>query len=143
MLVPGSYIAAEDRADGEAGFTLVEVIVALAILSLGIGTLIGMISTSLRQTAAAARTTEAGSLAQSLLARAGTEFPIGAAEQTGESPSGYRWTLRTSAFGEAKEREEWPIGAYRVSAEVEWVENGQPRAYVLNTLRLGPKAARP
>lgn len=141
--MPGAQMKIEDRADGEAGFTLVEVIVALAILALGIGGLISMISRSLQQTAAAARATEASSLAQSVLARLGTELPIKMEEQTGEFPNGYRWTLRTSPYGDLKEREEWPIGAYMVSTEVGWIEGGQRRAYVLDTLRLGPKAVRP
>ena len=133
----------EDRADDEAGFTLVEVIVALAILALGIGGLIGMISGSLQQTALAARTTEAGTLAQSLLARVGTELPIRAEEQSGEFPNGYRWTLKASVYGDPREREEWPIGAYKVSAEVDWLDGDKRRVYTLETLRLGPKAVRP
>lgn len=129
--------------DGEAGFTLVEVIVALAVLSIGIGVLFGTISASLRRSAAAARTAEASSLAQSLLARVGTEIPIRADEQSGELANGYRWTLKTSVYGDARERQEWPIGGYRVAAEVNWQEGGQARFYVIETLRLGPKAARP
>jgi len=133
----------ESRADGEAGFTLVEVIVAIAMLALGMGALIGLISASLQQTVSAARTSEAGSLAQSLLARVGTELAISTAELTGEFPNGYRWTLKTSPYGDARERQEWPFGAYHVSAEVEWVETGRRRAYALHTLRLGPKVVRP
>jgi len=131
------------HADSEAGFTLVEVIVALAILSLGIGGLLGMISTSLQQIAAAARLTEARSLAQSLLARVGADLPISLLEQAGELPNGYRWTLKASAYGDPKQHEEWPIGAYRVSAEVEWLDSGSRRAFSLETLRLGPKVVRP
>jgi general secretion pathway protein I len=132
-----------DCAEGEDGFTLVEVIVALAILALGIGGLTAMISTSLQQTAVAARTSEAGSLAQSLLARVGRELPIREEEQQGEFANGYGWTLRTSIYGDAREREEWPVGAYKIFAQVEWQDGGMRRVYALETLRLGPKAARP
>src|SRR5689334_24993557 len=53
---------------GEAGFTLVEVIVALAMLSVGLTVLLGMISSGLGRTGTAERTAAAASLAQSLLA---------------------------------------------------------------------------
>src|SRR5690242_7186668 len=79
--------------EGEAGFTLVEVIVALAILSLGLGVLLGVISGSLRQTADAARMAEAGALAQSLVAELGTDLQIKPGDSFGQFPNGYRWHL--------------------------------------------------
>lgn len=127
---------------GEAGFTLVEVIVALAILSLGLSVLLGSISGSLRQTATAARMAEAGALAQSLLAEVGTDPAIKPEESSGEFPNGYRWHLRMQPYGGANEREEWPVGAYLISTEVEWEEGASRRSYALTTLRLGPKVAR-
>src|ERR1700732_1636245 len=77
------------HAGHEAGFTLVEVIVALAILSIGLSVLLGLISGSLRQTAEAERMAEAGSLAQSLLAEVGTALPIKLEERDGQFPNGY------------------------------------------------------
>lgn len=130
------------RAGHEAGFTLVEVIVALAILSVGLSTLLGVISNSLRQTAHAERMAAAGSLAQSLLAEVGTERPIKPEERDGQFPNGFRWHLKMHPYGDVKEREEWPVGVYAVSAEVEWEDGAQRRSYALTTLRLGPKAVR-
>lgn len=130
------------HAGREAGFTLVEVIVALAMLSLGLSTLFGVISNSLRQTANAERMAEAGSLAQSLMAEVGTERPIKPEERGGRFPNGYRWHLKMYPYGDVKEREEWPIGVYMVSTEVEWDEGTQRRSYALTTLRLGPKVVR-
>jgi general secretion pathway protein I len=126
----------------EAGFTLVEVIVALAILSIGLSVLLGLISGSLRQTAEAERMAEAGSLAQSLLAEVGTDLPIKLEERDGQFPNGYQWHLRMHQYGDAREREEWPIGLYVISTEVEWAEGTQRRSYALTTLRLGPRAVR-
>ena len=126
----------------ESGFTLVEVIVALAILSLGLSVLLGSISGSLRRTATAARMAEAGALAQSLLAEVGTDLAIKPEESFGEFPNGYRWHLKMQPYGEANEREEWPVGAYQISTEVEWEEGASRRSYALTTLRLGSKVAR-
>jgi general secretion pathway protein I len=126
----------------EAGFTLVEVIVALAILSIGLSVLLGLISGSLRRTAETERMAEAGSLAQSLLAEVGTDLPIKLEERDGQFPNGYRWHLRMHSYGDAREREEWPVGLYMISTEVEWAEGTQRRSYALTTLRLGPRAVR-
>jgi general secretion pathway protein I len=128
--------------EGEAGFTLVEVIVALAILSVGLSILLGLISNGLRQTGNAERMAEAGSLAQSLLAEVGTDLAIKPELREGQFPNGYRWRLRMLHFGDAREREEWPVGAYTILTEVEWQQGSERRSYALTTLRLGPKAVR-
>jgi general secretion pathway protein I len=124
----------------EAGFTLVEVIVALAILSVGLSILLGLISSSLRQTASAERMAEAGSLAQSLMAEVGTDLSIKPEQRDGLFPNGYRWHLKMLPYGDAIERDEWPVGAYTISTEVEWEEGTGRRSYALTTMRLGPKA---
>lgn len=140
--VAGNLRRLRPHAGDEAGFTLIEVIVALAILSVGLSALLGLISNSLRQTANAGRMAEAGSLAQSLMAEVGTERPIKPEEREGQFPNGYRWHLKMHPYGDAKEREEWPVGVYTVSTEVEWDVGAQRRSYALTTLRLGPKAVR-
>ena len=126
----------------EDGFTLVEVIVALAILAVGLGVLLELMSGSLRQTSSAERMAEAGSLTQSLMSEVGIDLPVKPDERGGQFPNGYRWHLKMQPYGDAKEREEWPVGVYTISAEVEWDEGAQRRAYALSTLRLGPKAVR-
>lgn len=131
-----------DGTKREAGFTLVEVIVALAILSAGLGLLLGLISNSLRQTASAQRMAEAGSLAQSLMAEVGTVLPIRPEARDGQYPNGYRWHLKVQPYDSARESEERPVGLYRISAEIEWEQGAEKRFYVLTTLRLGPKDAR-
>lgn len=126
----------------EAGFTLVEVIVALAMLSIGLGLVLGLISDGLKRTGSAGRMAEAGSLAQSLMAQVGTDWSIKPDERDGLFPNGFRWRLRMLPYGDVKEREEWPVGVYTISTEVEWEEGTGLRSYALTTLRLGPKAVR-
>ena len=133
---------APHRREDEAGFTLVEVIVALAILSLGLSVVLGVISGSMRQTADAARMADASVLAQSLLAEVGTDLQIMPEQRSGQFRNGYRWHLKMQPYGGVKEREEWPVGAYQISTEVEWDEGAGRRSYALTTLRLGPKAVR-
>lgn len=131
------------RKGSEAGFTLVEVIVALAMLSIGLSLVLNLISGGLNRTGSAGRMAEAGSLAQSLLAQVGTDWPVKPDERDGRYSSGYRWHLKMLPYGDAATREETPVGLYRVSAEVEWDEGAGSRSYALTTLRLGPKAPRP
>lgn len=130
-------------ANSEAGFTLVEVIVAIAILALGLGALLEMISSSLRQMAEAKRMAEAGALTQSLFAEVGTARPIREGQSDGQFPNGYHWRLNMERYGDAIQREQWPVGAYVVSTEVTWLDGTHKRSYALTTLRLGPKEARP
>ena len=130
------------EAGREAGFTLVEVIVALAMLSVGLGVLLGLISSSLRQTANAESMAEASSLAQSLMDEGGIDMPVKPGERDGQFPNGLHWHLKMLPFGDDSEREEWPVGLYKVSTEVVWGEGTARRSFELTTLRFGPRQVR-
>jgi general secretion pathway protein I len=127
--------------DGEAGFTVVEVVAALTILALTLGMLLNVMSNSIRQTGQAEAVTEARSLAGSLLARIGTEVPLRDGQMTGEADHGFRWQVRIAPYGDGGERREWPVAAHQVAAEVSWRDGPDERSLVLTTLRLGPKEA--
>jgi general secretion pathway protein I len=126
-------------ARNEAGFTLVEVIAAIAILSLGLGVLLGLIGNGLRETAQSSKMVQAGMLAQSLLAQIGAEIPVREWQGSGEFSDGFRWQLTMQSFGDAADRENWPMSAFRVSVEVNWSDGVRERVYRLATLRLVPK----
>jgi general secretion pathway protein I len=123
----------------EAGFTLVEVIVALAMLSVGLSVLLWMISNGLGRTEAAERMAAAGSLAQSLLAEVGTEIAIKPEQRDGLYPNGYRWHLKMLPHGDSRRSDERPVQLYRISAEIEWGEGAEQRSFALSTLRFGPR----
>lgn len=122
-----------------AGFTLVEVIVAIAILSVGLSVLLSTIGNALRQTGQAEKMAEAASLAQALLARLGPEIPIGERQEAGQFKNGFRWRLSSQGFGGANDRQQWPLSAYRVSIDVLWEDGIRERSFTLTTLRLAPK----
>jgi general secretion pathway protein I len=140
MMVTGSENKIE-RPNREAGFTVVEVVVALIILSLALGVLLNVMSNSIRQTGQAETVAEAGSLAQSLLAKIGTELPLRDGQITGQSDHGFRWRVHIEAYGDGTDRREWPVAAHQILAEVLWSDGLQERSVVLSTLRLGPKEA--
>ena len=136
-----SLLPAGDRASGgrEAGFTLVEVVVALAILALSLAVLLNVISNGISQTDRAQKLAQAGSLAQSLLAKVGTEMPIQEGQVSGEFPEGFRWRVRAERYGDAEDRGDWPVAAYAISLEVLWGDASDEHSVALTTLRLAPK----
>ncbi|CCE06195.1 hypothetical protein BRAS3843_1640005 [Bradyrhizobium sp. STM 3843] len=142
-LLPGTIVQERSSRTDEAGFTLVEVIVALAMLSVGLSILFGMISSGLGRTGTAERTAEAASLAQSLLADVGTELAVGVGARSGEFPHGFRWQLIMRPYHQSREGAERRIELYLVSAQVGWDEGAGQRSFELSTLRLGPRVTRP
>ena len=128
-------------ARSEAGFTVIEIIVALAILALSLSVLFGVISDGLLRTNHAAKVEQAVSLAQSLLAKIGTEIPVRQGLVAGEFADGFRWNVRMEPYGDNADRQQWPLDAYKVSAEVIWGDRSREESITVSTLRLGPKEA--
>jgi general secretion pathway protein I len=122
----------------QSGFTLVETLVALAIVGLSFAVLFKIISDNLDRTRHARDETVAASLVQSLLAQAqsGTPRP-GAA--SGTFDGGYAWRLQVSPAPGA--RMDWPVDAMTIAATVSWREGGEAQSRTLTTLRVVPKAA--
>jgi general secretion pathway protein I len=123
----------------EAGFTLPEIIAALAILTVSLSVLFGLLSDGLRSTSRAEALAEATSLVQSLLDRVGTEMPLRPGTTTGEFADRFRWRLQIEPYGDAADRRFWPVNPHRISATVAWGDGLQERSVALTTLRLAPK----
>ena len=77
----------------DAGFTLLEVLVAFVIAALALGVLFEGAVEGIRSTRIADRTQEALSRAQSHLATIGHGTPLRAQTQEGEDGHGYHWRL--------------------------------------------------
>lgn len=123
----------------ESGFTLVEIIVALAILSISLSVLLAVISNGARQADRADKLARATSLAQSLLAKFGTELPIQQGLTNGELADGFHWQASAQPYGDAADQQHWPVAAYTVSVHVLWGENVGEQSIVMSTIRLAPK----
>lgn len=131
----------KSQRDEAAGFTIIEVIAALAILSLALAVLFSTMSDGFYHQGRARILAEATSLAQSVLARAGTEFPLQPGEKKGKEDNGLRWTLSIAPYGSPMDRKNWPVEAYEIVAEVfENERSGEP-VLALTTLRLGAEAS--
>jgi prepilin-type N-terminal cleavage/methylation domain-containing protein len=82
----------------QRGFTLVETLVSLAMLTLGLVALIQIFGTGFRGIRASDLDAAALHLASSQLARAGTETPLKAGQQQGTTPEGLEWTIALEPY---------------------------------------------
>src|ERR1700747_3820973 len=85
-----------DRGRDSSGFTLLEVVVALAIAGLALVGLFRAGGGGLLAVDTAARAEEAVQRAQSHLAAVGRDAALVEGEFTGDDGGGYRWALRVS-----------------------------------------------
>ena len=129
--------------DDRQGFTLIEVLVAFAILALSLTALMQVFGTGLRNTVVSEAYVRATLLAESKLAAVGVEQPLEPGERNGDfgtaggEDKGYRWRVVVTPF-EADELV--GIEPYRVSVTVSWgPEHQTQRSVTLNTLRLRSK----
>ena len=131
------------RVRRDRGFTLVEVVVAIAILALMAGVIFRVNSDSIRNIRRADALANASALAQSLVAKVGTEIPLREGEVRGQSGAALQWRLQMKRYGDATDRAQWPLAAYTVMAEVTLHDDPGSRPVALVTLRLGPKEVVP
>lgn len=87
------------RARQQGGFTLIEVIIAFALLALALTLLLGSLSGAARQVRSAEEASHATLHAQSLLAQIGVGEPLQIGRSQGEfTGSDYRWSLEVTPY---------------------------------------------
>lgn len=121
------------------GFTLLEVVVSIAILGISLGIIMNIISDGLNLTNRTRMEMSGISLAQPLLASAGVERPLRNEDVSGEFAGGFHWRLQVEPYGKQEDRDNWPIQAYSLTATISWTERGSDQAVKLSSLRLAPK----
>lgn len=133
MVIPTS------RFKSQQGFSLLEILVAFAILAVSLGVLLQIFSTGLRSATLAEDYSKATLHAQSLLAALGTEIPLTEGVIEGRIDDRFRWRSTVSRFSaDYAGITEFKGTAYEVSVEVFWEDPGQARSVVLESLRLSP-----
>ena len=131
-------MCAKSRPD--SGFTLLEVLVALAIAGLALVLLFRAGGEGLFAVDTAARAEEAVERAQSHLAAVGSDLPLLEGETSGEDGGGYRWQLKITPLARlpALQGSLGPAGAmlFAVEVAVSWAGAGHRREVVLKTQRI-------
>jgi general secretion pathway protein I len=122
------------------GFTLIEMVIAFAILGLSLSALYATFQSSLSRTGHDAHLSEATLIARSLLARAGTEWPLTEGSSQGEW-SEYAYKLTENKSAAPANEPPFTVPTVRVTATVTWSEFAGKRSFSLSTLKLQPWVA--
>lgn len=130
----GSPERSRSRNESE-GFTLIEVLVAFAILAVTLVVLLQSFGSGSRAMGTSERYLMATMLARSVLEDIGTETPVVAGERSEEIDDGYSWTIRmrpSPTIPSVKDGDNIQV-PYEVQVEISW--QGRP-VTTLTTLRL-------
>lgn len=129
------------RARRQAGFSLLEILVAFSVLALSLGVLLNIFSTALRGVGIGEEYSKAALLMDSRLAALGSEIPLESGSQSGSEGDGegqeYRWLITISPFGEVDQFQALgELELFQVDVEVAWDASGAQRRIAVSTLRL-------
>ena len=116
-----------------AGFTLIEVLVALAILAITFGFAFRAFSGGTYLLDRNGYEQRAILRAQSELARIGHDIPLQDGETDGRAADGFAWKVAITPYGLAA----GGLLAHQVAVEVGWREGREERRILLQTIRLG------
>lgn len=137
-----AYARRPGRRAGQRGYTLLEVIVAFALLAAALTLLLGSLSGAARQVRWSADAGRAALYAQSLMDQVGVGQPLRPGQRSGEFENGrYRWTLGVAPWRDAQlPPSNQPVDPnalrlFEVQLAVEWGEGGAGRRLLLRTLR--------
>jgi len=133
-----------NRGRAAAGFSLIEVLVALAIVGLALGAAAATIGTGLMGHEASRDIATALAVADQRLAEAGVTGGLRPGSHAGDFAGRFAWHLTVAPYrdAEVKPGAAPPIGfrLFRVAVTVSWRDGRRRRQVALSTLRLGPVA---
>ena len=118
------------------GFTLIEVLVAFAILTLSLTALFQIFSAGIRNVTTAEDYTTAVLLAESKLDSVGRKAPLSEGEEMGQWQNGFRWRLTIRRYEGTPIPDGLPVRPFVIAVTVSWGEHDEKRTISLETLRL-------
>lgn len=128
----------------QRGYTLIEVIVAFAVLAVALTLLLGTLTNSSRQVRWSADAGRAAMLAQSVLDQVDTDGPLREGERDGVFEDGrYQWRLQVRRYDAAGAAGAQPVDPsaptlMKVDLTMRWGEGGPREQLQLHSLRLLP-----
>ena len=135
---------ASNHPDSHPGFSLIEVLVGLAILGIALGTLMPRISLGSLAAERASRTEEAVLLAEQLLTEAGRTIPLPSKEAAqGNTAAGLSWRISTCCVRTAANTSgQTAAGIVDVTADVSWLSMRGTQSVSLTGRRIVPGAVK-
>jgi general secretion pathway protein I len=133
-----SLCSAREKSHGQSGFTLIEVLVALTILSISLAALLAIFMQGLDRARESSNEAAARVLAQSLLSQARGAPNVAFGTTTGKI-NGLLWRTQIEPYGTADDRNAWQTIPAQIIATVSWRGDGGLRTVSLSTLKLLPK----
>jgi general secretion pathway protein I len=126
------------------GFSLIEVLVALAILGIALGAMMPRISLGSLAAERASRTEEAVLLAEQLLTEAGRTIPLPSKEAAqGNTAAGFSWRISTCCVRTAANTSgQTAAGIVDVTAVVSWLSMRGTQSVSLTGRRIVPGAVK-
>ncbi|MBN8893677.1 MAG: prepilin-type N-terminal cleavage/methylation domain-containing protein [Rhodanobacter sp.] len=134
------------RAPRANGFTLLEVIAAIALLAIAFTVLMRVAGGSIRLSENAADHSEAALWARSLLDTAFTNEPVRPGSTSGRFDQRFRWQLNVAPWRPGSTPAQAPLQLYQLDLEVSWGPAVHPQVAHFRTLRLAaaePAQAQP
>ena len=122
----------------QSGFTLIEVVVALAIAAMGLSLLMAAASTGLGNAHLADQTIEATRRAQSRLAEVGTTSPLDPGLRSGDDGGGFSWRSRISSpvlHGSRPAGGSKVMGLFTVEVTISWRSGNSIKSVSLQSKR--------
>jgi len=128
------------REGAQAGFTLLEILVAFTVLAMMLGALLPAFSAGLRSFDTAESSVHAVLLAQSRIEAVGIDIPLEEGEQRGTFEDGFEWVVRVRQVAPATDEQgnheyALPFDTFEIEAEI--FKEGASQV-ALKTLRLAP-----
>jgi general secretion pathway protein I len=120
-----------------AGFSLIEVLFALAVVGLVLGATASLIGNFRLGHAAASDLDAALALARNELAEAGADAPLAPGVRDGRDGR-FAWRLAVARFTDGDNAPPPGLGLYRIEAQIAWRDGAALRRIALSTLRLAP-----
>ncbi|MDR3436841.1 prepilin-type N-terminal cleavage/methylation domain-containing protein [Telmatospirillum sp.] len=124
-----------------AGFTLLEVLVALAIAGLALAVMTDAATGGFLATKTAAGYQEAVSRAKSHLAALAADAAFSPAEAEGDDGGGFHWRTRITEKARQNPDKGGGLGLYDIEVGISWTAGGRQREVVLKTERVGQALA--
>lgn len=125
------------RPHRQAGFSLLEVVVAFAILALSLGLLIQIFTRAMNTTVLSGAYSRAATLAEARLNAVGVDIPLELGSYNGDTELGLNWRVVIEPFEPTDLPGEPIVDAFFVTSVVSWGDGtARNRQVSLSTLRL-------